>query len=108
MDAILKFNGPSRSLMLQLYTRSHTAALNKDQTINFNDPWWHIQWREKRTVSYWLDSAIDLCKTDITHDLFGCGLADLLAMSVEEFTKLSNTIAKIREARERAKEDPPK
>lgn len=85
--------------MLSLYTRSHFGK--KDGKINFRNPYWHIAYSPPpRELDHWLNAAIELCKTDVTNELFGLSFADLLAMDVESFRKVSVVIKEIRKERE--------
>lgn len=89
--------------MLKLYTLSHYD--NKSGNINFSSPYWHIKYRPPpREIDYWVHAAIELCKTDVTHELFGLSFADLLEMDVATFKQISKVIKEIRKERETQRE----
>lgn len=90
--------------MLDLYTRSHYD--NRSGNINFRSPYWHIIQRPpSRALDHWLNAAIELCKTDVTNELFGLSFADLLEMDVATFRKIEEVIKEIRKERERQREE---
>ena len=90
--------------MLKLYSESHFDEC-AGKTINYTSPYWYLKWRPlKSQLDFWLDQAIELCKTDITHELFGLSLVDLLNMDVRTFLRVSREIMEIRKEREKQRE----
>jgi len=89
--------------MLKLYTESYFKKDNP--SVNFKSPYWYCLWQDPpHGLRYWIERVIELCKTDVTHDLFGLSFADLLEMDVVTFNQLARVIEEIRKERSKQRD----
>lgn len=86
--------GPFKSLYLQIF--SDTIMQKDNPEYNFNSSDWNVIYREPhpdlRAIQ---NSVIDLCKRDITHELFGLTYVDLMEMDYPTFSRLRKTILEL-------------
>jgi len=64
-----------------------------DPSYDFSNPGWHVVYRDPpSSFNAIRDGAIDLCKNDITHELFGLNYIDLMDMDYSTFSRIKKVI----------------
>lgn len=83
--------GPFKSMFLQLFTGTNMEGDNPEYNLDSSD--WHVRYREPvREFNAIRTAAIDLCKNDITHELFGLTYKDLMDMDYPTFSHFKKVI----------------
>lgn len=70
-----------------------------------DEPWWNTtvtDWKlavehpyttnENVLPDYWMDRALDLCETELTHQYFGLTFNDLMAMDPATFSRIEKRV----------------
>ena len=83
--------GPFKSLYLQLF--SGMAMYKEAPQYNLETQDWNVIYREPHeNLTAIQDTVIDLCKHDVTHEIFGLTYCDLMELDYPTFSKLKKVI----------------
>jgi len=91
--------GPFKSLYLQVL--SGIALHNGEIGYNLDAHNWHVVHRDPHpNLTAIQDTVIDLCKRDLTHELFGLNYVTLMDMDYPTFSKLKKVILELCKSKE--------
>lgn len=86
--------GPFKSLYLRIFTGTNMYKDNKEYDLDSSN--WHLAYRPLHPEILAIqDSVIDLCKRDVTHELFGLTYTDLMDLDYPTYIRLRTTIIDI-------------
>lgn len=99
-----KCNGLFKNIYLRIFSDSHFHK--DDKAFNFASPYWHIKYIEPRIdLSTYIDRVFNICRLDITMELYGLSFLDLLELDLPTFERLEREIVAIRDERIKNKND---
>jgi hypothetical protein len=96
--------GPFKSLYLRVFTGTNMFRDDSDYDLESSN--WHVVYRPQCPELEAIEaSVIDLCKRDITHEVFGFTYKDLMELDYPTYVKLRRIIVDMsREKEERVNE----
>ena len=78
-------------MFLQIFTGTNLHSENREYNLQSSD--WHVIYREPvREFNAIRTAVIELCKSDITHELFGLTYMDLMNMDYPTFSNFKKVI----------------
>ena len=84
-------SGPFKSMFLQIFTGICLYEGDPNYDLSSND--WHVVYREPPdSLGAIVNRVIELCKHDVTHELFGLTYVDIMNMTYTEFSRIRKVV----------------